>query len=671
MTIAISKLTSADLSAVDGLMKRHSATIGFLADVVLKDHLSNECVLGAKTQEGQLVGYLLYAAYPERFRIAHLCVSEEFRGQGIAKELIESLKTSATSQRVIKLNCRNDFPAHSMWPKLGFVPVSEKRGRSREGHLLTSWRLILAHDDQLALFRANISDEILDIAIDAQIFFDFDELDSDNTLPSKALLSDSFIDSVNICFTDELLTEISRNHDADRRRSARTRTGQFTELQHDPLLVDGLMQSLAQILPSSTESQVSDIKHLAKTASSDVSIFVTKDRALLKKADQIAGLTHLQVLSPTEVIMRLRELSMEQEYTPDRVAGFGLEWRRIGSHEFATFPFRRFLDQHERLSQLKERVESFLVDASHHELEVLYLENDPVVLRVLTYTSPRALTISLGRVAASRDRSLFGRFLISDVVYKALRMGLDLVRVESTALPPGLLQGLSEMGFTRSKDGFVRFCLTQYLDREGMLSKVAERCPECVAMYRNMTDLELERSFSPLISAVDQNCFVIPIRPGYAISLFDRQRSANDLFGGNPNVLLRWSNVYYRTASFHRMLRGPGRILWYVSGDPKEIVGISHLDEVVTAAPKELYRRFVKYGTLEWRDLYRMCGGDVSKELMALRFSHTFPLRERVSLEKLWAAFDEDDVGRSLRAPRKIPLQTFRRLFQLGFPEDS
>ena len=597
MTIAISKLTSADLSAVDGLMKRHSITIGFLPNVVLEDHLSNGCVLGAKTQEGQLVGYLLYAAYPERFRIVQLCVSEEFRGRGIAKELLETLKASATSQKVIRLSCRNDFPAHSMWPRLGFIPVNERPGRSKERHPLTAWRVILAHDDQLALFRANISDEILDIAIDAQIFFDFDEPDTDNTLPSKALISDSFIDSVNICFTDEILIEINRNDDADGRRSARARAGQFLELRHDPLLVDGLIESLKQILPSSSESQISDIKHLAKAASSDVSIFVTRDQALLRKAGQIAGLTHLQVLSPTQVIMRLRELSGEQTYTPDRVAGLGLQWRRLGSNELAAFPFRRFLDQQERVSKLREKVESFLVNSSHHELEVLYQGNDPVVLRVLTYTSPKALTISLGRVATSRDRLLFGRFLISDVVYRALRMNLDLVRVESSALPPGLLQGLSEMGFTRSLEGFVKFCLAQYLDRQGMLSEAAKQCPECVDNYRNLTDLELERSFSPSISAIDQNYLVIPIRPGYALNLFDRQHSAYDLFGGNPDVLLRWSNVYYRAATLRRMLRGPGRILWYVSGGPREIVAISHLDEVVVDTPKELFRRFKRYGT--------------------------------------------------------------------------
>ena len=72
------------------------------------------------------------------------------------------------------LRCRNDFLAHGMWPKLGFVPIGESPGRSKEGHLLTLWRHQLARHDQLELFRANMSDDVLDAVIDAQIFFDFD-----------------------------------------------------------------------------------------------------------------------------------------------------------------------------------------------------------------------------------------------------------------------------------------------------------------------------------------------------------------------------------------------------------------------------------------------------------------------------------------------------------------
>ena len=119
------------------------------------------------------------------------------------------------------------------------------------------------------------------------------------------------------------------------------------------------------------------------------------------------------------------------------------------------------------------------------------------------------------------------------------------------------------------------------------------------------------------------------------------------------------------------MLKAPGRILWYVSGGSKELAAISHLDEVVLDRPKELFRRFRRYGTFEWRHLYETCGGDVSKEVMALLFSHTFPLRRRVPLDEIWNVFDEDGVARSLQSPRKIEPGTFRKLLKLGYPEQT
>ena len=195
--------------------------------------------------------------------------------------------------------------------------------------------------------------------------------------------------------------------------------------------------------------------------------------------------------------------------------------------------------------------------------------------------------------------------------------------------------------------------------------------PDCADNYKNMSGLDLERSCSPLISDASQNYFLIPIRPGFARNLVDRRLSSFDMFGGDPDVLLRWSNVYYRAASHHKMLTTPGRILWYVSGDSKEIAAVSHLDEVVLDKPKELFRKFRRYGTFEWRDLYETRGGDITKKVMALLFSHTFSLQRPVPLDEIRKVFDEDGIGQTLQSPRKIQLGAFLKLFSLGFPGRS
>ena len=305
------------------------------------------------------------------------------------------------------------------------------------------------------------------------------------------------------------------------------------------------------------------------------------------------------------------------------------------------------------------------------EVEVLWSGNEPIALLGFSYASPSTLTVSLCRVARSVRSYSLRRFPMVESINRAVTKSLDILKVEDSAVSLELLPNLTEMGFTRCPGGFVRFCFTRFLEQDQALSKVVGLMPDCADNYKNMSGLDLERSCSPLISDAAQNYFLIPIRPGFARNLVDRRLSSSDMFGGDPDVLLRWSNVYYRAASHHKMLTAPGRILWYVSGNSKEIAAVSHLDEVVLDKPKELFRKFRRYGTFEWRHLYETCGGDISKEVMALLFSHTFPLRRRVPLDEIWKVFDEDGVARMLQSPRKIQPGTFRKLFRLGYPEQS
>ena len=669
MTTTISKLSTTDLDAVDELMKRNSGTVGFLPLAALVDYLEKGWVLGAVAENGSLIAYLLYAANRDRFRITQLCVAEDFRGQGMARQLLNALKDFATTQKVIRLSCRNDFPAHSLWQKLDFVSVDEKPGRSKEGYPLTLWRLAFATDNQLELFRANLFDSVLDVVIDAQIFFDFDEPERDANGPSKVLVSGLFDESVNIWYTDELLNEIRRNNDLNEREFARRRAGQFNEVRHDPLLAEIHAETLERILPNNTDSQRSDIKHLAKTASSEIALFVTRDQGILKKATEIAELVNVQILDPTSLILRLNELNEDQTYAPDRVSGLGLRWRRMGSEELSRFPFERFLEPREKLSRLREQVVSYLIDASSHELEVLWSGEEPIALRCLTNDSHGMLTITFGRVATSKDRTLFGPFLVYDAIYRAIRQGIEIVGFEETALPASLIQGLSGMGITRNGEQFLRFCFARHLEKDQAYSAINALRPDATSNYQDMDAHELELYCSPLISNPDQNYFLIPIRPGYALNLFDRQQSSHDLFGGEPKLLMRWSNVYYRRVTHQLTLTAPARILWYVSGSQKQIVGSSHLDEVLIDNPKELFRRFSRYGTLAWQDLHDMCDGEISRDLMALKFSHTFPLNSPVPLSEVRKVFKEGGIGWSLQGPRKLTSNTYRKLFELGYPE--
>ena len=361
-------------------------------------------------------------------------------------------------------------------------------------------------------------------------------------------------------------------------------------------------------------------------------------------------------------------VSAMQSYMPDRVAGLNFRWTCLKSNDLAVFPFDSFLEKKETRSEFREKLESLIVEPARYKCELLWSEDEIVALRVIETGSNKILTSPLARLACCSNPSLVGNLLIADTVFEAVEKNLSMIRFKDSALSARLIPNLLEMRFIKCNDSFVRFCFTHDLDRQEVLSTISELCPEAASDYQNMSNLVLERCCSPLdLESTNQPYFLIPIRPIYATSLIDKRNVAHRPFVDKPDTLLRWDNVYYRAATHHKMLTTPSRILWYVSKPDRQVIAVSSLDEVVIDTAQELFRKFHDFGTLEWQDLYEMCSGNPLKELMALRFSHTFPFLAPVSLDVMRDVFKENGVGLSLQAPSKLLPEVFRELFQRGY----
>ncbi len=434
-------------------------------------------------------------------------------------------------------------------------------------------------------------------------------------------------------------------------------------------LPESLGSVLGTILPSKTPRALSDVRHLAKAAAAGVKYFVTRDRRLLREAPRVSELTTLQVLSPSELIVKTHEILSKQSYAPGRVSGLSLEWKRLNSAELSTFPYEAFLTPSEGKGALKGKLERYLADPIQYACEALRLEGLIAAIRVHERDGARSIIVHLVRAASSMDRGLFESFLVADSIRSAVETRVDMVEVRDSDAHSRLEPLLSNMGFTYSGENYIRFCFSRCFEREEILTRISELSPKSEPIFQSMTDLELQRKCSPAAVRTAENYFLVPIRPGFALSLVDRQQSANDLFGGTNSVFLRWDHVYYRRNTHYRMLRPPGRILWYVSGDShKRVVAISHLDSVEVGSPRELFRQFKQSGILNWDQIFEMCDGRYDAKIMALAFSNTFPLREPITLDELRTTFAEDGDNLVLQSPSRIPPSTYYKLFQLGFP---
>ena len=130
----------------------NSATLGFLPYAVFNQAAAEGRVL-ACLEDGEVKGYALYARRVRTgdISLTHLCVDQNQRSRGIARELVEAIVERYPNRAGIRLSCRKDYDADAMWPHLGFHPLGEKPGRSLAG--LPPGDLVAAHCGSLPVRR--------------------------------------------------------------------------------------------------------------------------------------------------------------------------------------------------------------------------------------------------------------------------------------------------------------------------------------------------------------------------------------------------------------------------------------------------------------------------------------------------------------------------------------
>jgi len=151
------------------------------------EHASQRSILGAISETGQCVGYVLYRRTSDCIKIAHLCVASDWRGHRIASKLVDEVSRLESIYRGIGLRCRRDFDADKVWPRLGFSARSERVGRSYDGKPLIYW---WKDHNQPNLFTGADEAERTLAVIDANVFFDLLSSREPSHAESQALLAE-------------------------------------------------------------------------------------------------------------------------------------------------------------------------------------------------------------------------------------------------------------------------------------------------------------------------------------------------------------------------------------------------------------------------------------------------------------------------------------------------
>lgn len=635
------------LERVKQLGRRNSATLGFFPDGAFVDYAKNKKILVAVNDEDFLLGYLAYRVTKMRTIIVHLCVDNQYSGRGIAKQLVVTLSQIEHRCQGIGLRCRRDFAANNFWPKVGFIPLQDKPGRSLDpSKLLTFWWLDHNHP---TLFSHAINEEKqtkLLVVIDANIFFDFlDDKDLDSK-ESKSLLADWLPDNFILSVTDELFNEINRQTDSQKRNSQLSHAQGFYKLESQQDRVDSIYRELSTLyLPQNPKpSDISDIRQLSHALASDVQAFITRDNRLLAISEDLYQRYHVNILRPCDFVVRLDELENEKEYAPARLAGSLLNLTRVKSGQTDTI-VSLFKNQNESKAEFQRLVRDFLANPNEYQCWLIEDTGNPVGLLIYRRTNRISLEVVLLRLLPHPLLATLVKHIVQRTIYVAGEEGRIFITFRDSNISDEVTGALVSKGFIKSKEIWTKACFAVVETSQKILLRLellSQQCPNEKCYIDELRDklnkaistnnrfllFEIEKALWPAkIIDLQINNYIIPIKPGWALNLFDENMANQTLFGAKPELALNCENVFYRSVK-PIILSSPARILWYVSkhkeyANSMQLRACSYLEDVIIGAPKELFRRFRRLGIYEWDNIVSTVGGDLDQHLMALKFNDT------------------------------------------------
>ena len=688
---------SSRVKAVIKLAADNRKTLGFLPDSAFYDYSRRAGMIVLEDSHGLLIGYALIYISGETSRLHHFCIKSNCRGSRYAHRLMDFLKEHTERYRGIELWCRDDFPAQSMWPKLGFVPLNEKQGRNFQGLTLTYWWFDHNHDSIFTIIEKKRSEGKSVAVLDANVFFGLDDENAPDE--DKAIRADWLSEYIEFAVTKEIYNEIYRCNDQKKKRSHRSRAQLLTEIHSDERVFKDAREQLQPLFRSDlTESDHSDIRHLAYIISSKTSkpdFFITRDEGdLLSKSEVIQSSYGFQVVRPSDLVLLFDQKQRSLEYTPKKYAGSPLFFERVAANSNPIL-VQTFLccERGEKKSVFSRKVNNALSKPGKVESRIIKSGSSLLGLIIWDKQSPDSLNVPIIRAGSPvKDNTLF-QHLIYRSVLEGIQSNHLFVVISDSFLPDYSSGILQDHGFVRIGDQWVKSCITGIFTTSSLMKKIRQikrrgiisDTPAFVVYLDRVLELLgkmnghnkaglLEKQLWPTkIHGENINTFIVPIKPKWAKELFDEDLAQNDLFGSSQHLILNYENVYYRARkpNHFQKLNGKARILWYESQDRankiSEIRAVSYLENVEIGTPKQLFKSYERLGVYTWRDVFAIAKGDLDERVMAIRFSNTENFNNPIGLNDLRTLFQRYfGKQNAIQSPLAIPEEMFAEIYQTG-----
>lgn len=671
------------LPDVIALYRMNKARLGLWPDEAIQDRARASNLLGVfDDSSGTFGGYALYSLVRDQITLWHLCVSDEFRGTGLARRLVDAIREKHPYRQGISLRCRRDYNLEGMWTSLGFFPVNERPGRSLRKDTLTTWRRSFGHAT-LFDWRAGTK---MPVVIDVNVLEDLSVDRATSEATRIAIGQDWILAEVELVVTPQSLIEIDRTPDEQLRVLLRNAYRQYPELQPD---AEGLSHALA-ILESAIPSQPtsrswrSDLRQIASAASAGIGTFITSDTELIARAGPLAREPlGVMVHAPSELAGRLSELSDAHSYNPSALAKTDLILRplRAGEFEQVADHFLKKVDG-ERLADLRERVkvlrasgdEFFCVEDGHGHLVGLFSRRQAdASRRIGLFRVKSTIGNSLAQHLLAVERDTAGALGAKSVVVSDPHLSELRTAFQSEGYVESGSEWIAHVVSGVASTNHEALSLTRLnkakVRKEFPIRRAIERLQDAQPLDAQEA-VDLETLFAPLkLSNANVTCLLVPIRAGFAEELFDVELSNQKLFNRSRQLGLAREQVYYRSPAIPSGMTMPARILWYVSEDrrrpgTKAVKAYSVLRDIDVSTPEVLFERYRRLGALSREQISKVASK--TNRVSAMRFTNTEVFETPVSLKRLSALAENHQHKLFLRSISSLPPGLFAEIYRAG-----
>ena len=677
--------TSPHLETVIALGDANKKTLGFFTEGAFRESARDRVILIALNPQKNCIGYLLYRPVRRSniIVIVHLCVAPAYRGRGVTKQLVNSLSQKTQNFYGIQLKCRRDYGIDRMWETLGFIPLNDRPGRSKEGKLLTVWWLDHGHPTIFSQAAAQQLESKICAVIDTSIFLELHGNEDIESAESDSLLADWLQDDLELCVTDEIFKAINALSDSHLRNRKRLLADTFTKIRCEQQLQEIKFNSLKRLISSINFDEINDslFRQLAQALAADCLIFLTHDPKILALADAVYENFSLAILTPTDLIIKLDDVRRDTHYQPVRFVGIQNLNIQLIDNKFNKLLLTNCfhaVDRGEKIANFQLNLRQIIANPDKFKCYVvLEGENQPLALIAYRKQKTHELEVTMLRVRRGVLAAALARYLLFHSISVSVKENRQFTRLTDQYFDEIVIQAIQEDAFVRVNNGYLKANppvaetaanlshklanLAQIGEEYNFCMKIADtlNTPELIQDIGTMAELE-RRLWPAKIIDADLPTFMIPIQPRWAKDLFDEELAKQYIFGSKIELALKRELVYYRSNWANGDLRPGviGRILWYVSSNSsftlgtKEVKACSRLEEVIIDKPEKLYRQFRSLGVYELKDLMTIAKDEPNADIMAIRFSHTQLFPKPLTLKRIQGILgNKTTVQRVFRLP--------------------